>query len=42
MFMSKLKLIIGIVICTTFSLLVANVVVEAFSQAVSNKQKEMP
>jgi len=34
--MSKLNLIIGIAIIATFSILFTNVVIESFSQAVSN------
>ena len=34
--MSKLNLIIGIAIIATFSILFTNVVIEAFSQTVSN------
>ena len=34
--MSKLNLIIGIAFIATFSILFTNVVIEAFSQAVSN------
>jgi hypothetical protein len=36
MFMSKINLLIGIAIFATFSLFIANVVVESFSQSDSN------